>query len=69
MNSGDWFIRLDQGAGLGLQHDGNAIPNRKREAIDSATQFRLLAIIFERTFAQRANENIKQSGVHKGAPQ
>jgi hypothetical protein len=69
VNSGCGIISVDQRAGVGFKHDRNPIPNRERQSIHTAPQFRLGAVMLEWTFAEGADKNIKQSGVQRGAPQ
>ena len=69
VNSGCGIISVDQWAGVGFKHDRNPIPNREREPIHAAAQFRRGAVMLEWTFAEGADKNIKQSGVQRGAPQ
>ncbi len=61
--SGDFCC--GQHARVGLEHDSNAIAHRKGELIDPAHEFSVTRVRIEATFADRADENIQESGFHR----
>src|SRR6267378_2857856 len=51
-----------------LEHHGYIVPNRKREPVGLADELRLCPAIHQRSLANRADENVKQSRVHGCVP-
>src|SRR6266852_5847111 len=51
-----------------LEHHRNIVPNRKRESVGLADEFRLCPAVHQRSLANRADENVKQSRVHEFVP-
>src|SRR5437764_4502989 len=59
--------RLDLARLVG-PHDRDAVADRIGQAVAPADQFLRFLVIFERSLAQRADQDIKQSGVHDISP-
>src|SRR3546814_20760232 len=53
-----------QFAGFVLQHDRNAVADREGQLVCLADEFLLFAVMAQRAFAQRADQNFKQAGFH-----
>src|SRR5882672_7931072 len=51
-----------------LEHHGYIVPNRKRESVGLADELRLCPAVHQRSLANRADENVKQSRVHGCVP-
>jgi hypothetical protein len=60
--------RLDLARLVG-PHDRDAVTDRICQAVRAASQFLGLLIVFERSLAQRADQDIKQASVHDISPQ
>ena len=50
---------------LVLEHDGNAVPNRKCEVVGLADKLALRLAVNERPLTDRTDENFKQASVHE----
>jgi hypothetical protein len=52
-----------------FEHQGDAVTHRKSKAVGMANQLLLLLLrwpqVLERAFADRANQQVEQSGVHQ----
>ena len=55
-------------ARLFLEHHRNIVPDREREAVGLADEFRLFPPVDQRSFANGADENVKQPRVHGFVP-
>src|SRR5258706_2395537 len=51
-----------------LEHHGYIVPDRKRESVGLADELRLCPAVHQRSLANRADENVKQSRVHGCVP-
>src|SRR5258706_6952832 len=51
-----------------LEHYGYIVPNRKRESVGLAHELRLCPAVHQRSLANRADKNVKQSRVHGCVP-
>jgi uncharacterized protein YgfB (UPF0149 family) len=67
--TGHYFFIRRQLACLILQHDGDVVADRESQLAGFADQFLFGLAVFEVALANRADEDIKQPGVHGVSPE
>ena len=58
-----WIVAREH-ASLVLEHDGDAVADRIGKPVDAADQQRLLALMTQRSLADRAGQDIEQPCIH-----